>query len=318
MNKDGERVNRVQLKESERCLRDFQKGKLAPMTFDDCVTADRKNNVQKAKQNTIDRESRKCGSLDVPPPFAYTSAVTVNAAAVDGALALTYEIFGGPPVLDANLVTNADDKDTAKCQTEMLKRANKVEKAALKEINKAKRPALKDETVTSAAALEEKLQAVLSSNKRIDKIEATLLKMVDRKCGGLDAAPNTIFGGSCGEGTSLLEVEECVIAAARCGACLKINAFDGLNLDCDLADDHDHNWSCPALADDDDDEDAEGGSQTGFTNSDCLPRTAPEGATQIQQQCVGLANSAPNAPFTKQDYQFMPPECQSLVNPICR
>ncbi len=307
MNKDGERVNRVQLMESQRCLRDFQKGNLTPMTFDDCMTADRKNNVQKAKRHTTDRESRKCGSLDVPPPFAFAGAAAVNAAAMDGALELTYEIFGGPPVLDADLVTNADDKDTAKCQTEMLKRANKVENGVLKEINKAKRQALRDETVNSAAALEEKLQAVLSSNKRIDKIEGALVRMVDRKCGGL-AAPNTIFRGSCGDGNpSLLEVEECVIAAARCGACLKINAFDGLNLDCDLADDHDYNWSCPALA-----------SELPLTNSDCLPRTAPEGATELQKICVGLANSAPNAPFTKQDYQFMPPECQSLVNPICR
>ncbi len=307
MNKDGERVNRVQLKESERCLRDFQKGKLTPMTFDDCMTADRKNNVQKAKRNTIDREIRKCGSLDEPPPFAYAGAEAVNTAAMDGALALTYEVFGGPPVLDANLVTNADDKDTAKCQTEMLKRVNKVEKTVLKEINKAKRAALKAETVNSAAALEEKLQAVFSSNDRIDKIEGTLVRMVDRKCGGL-AAPNTIFRGSCGEGTSsLLEVEECAIAAARCGACLKINAFDDLNLDCDLADDHDYNWSCPPLA-----------SELPLTNSDCLPRTAPEGATELQKICVELANFVPNAPFTKQDYQFMPPECQSLVNPICR
>jgi Neuraminidase (sialidase) len=33
----------------------------------------------------------------------------------------------------------------------------------------------------------------------------------------------------------LRQVEACVIAAARCEACLKINAFDDLNLDCDQA-----------------------------------------------------------------------------------
>lgn len=81
--------------------------------------------------------------------------------------------------------------------------------------------------------------------------------------------------------------------------------------------------------DDDDDDDDEkdkkkknkkgnNDGDTQFTNSNCLPRTAPEGATETQKVCVGLANSAPSAPFTKQDYQYMPPECQSLVNAICR
>jgi hypothetical protein len=36
-----------------------------------------------------------------------------------------------------------------------------------------------------------------------------------------------------------------VIAAARCEACLKINAFDNLDLDCDQADDQTTNRSCP-------------------------------------------------------------------------
>jgi hypothetical protein len=43
----------------------------------------------------------------------------------------------------------------------------------------------------------------------------------------------------------LSEVEACVIAAARCEACLKINAFDDLNLDCGRADDQTANGSCP-------------------------------------------------------------------------
>jgi hypothetical protein len=43
----------------------------------------------------------------------------------------------------------------------------------------------------------------------------------------------------------LHQVEVCVIGVARCEACLKINAFDDLNLDCDLADDQVSNESCP-------------------------------------------------------------------------
>ena len=234
MNKDGEKVNKAQLKENERCLKDFQWERLAPMTFDTCTTADRKGRVQRAKERTETQDVRKCDSLDVPPPFAYTDSATVNTAAVNGALALTYEIFGGPALLDAGLVTKADNKHTAKCQLEMLKRADKLEDTVLKEVIKAKKKALRDETVNSSAALEARLQAVLSSNVRINRTQATLVKRVDRKCGGLPADPDAIFPGACGEGDpSLGEVEACVIAAARYEACLKINAFDDLNLDCD-------------------------------------------------------------------------------------
>jgi hypothetical protein len=40
-------------------------------------------------------------------------------------------------------------------------------------------------------------------------------------------------------------VEGCVIAAARCQACLAINAMDELTLDCDQVDDQTPNLSCP-------------------------------------------------------------------------
>ena len=55
-----------------------------------------------------------------------------------------------------------------------------------------------------------------------------------------------------------------------------------------------------------------------FTNKDCFPRTAPEGATRTQTLCISLANSAPGMAFGPRDYQRMPPECQSLVVSKCR
>jgi hypothetical protein len=247
MNKNGQRVNKAQLKENERCLMDFQREKLvAPMTFDACMTADRKGRVLKAKVKTATQEAKKCDPLEVPPLFANTDSATVNAAAVDGALALTRKIFGRSPVLDDDLATKAADKDLAKCQLEMLKRADKLVNSVLKKVIKAEKKALKDETVNSSAALESKLQAVLSSNDRINRTQAALVKGVDRKCAALQAAPDTIFPGGCGEGNpNLNEIEACVIAAARCEACLKINAFDDLNLDCDQADDQNNtNGSC--------------------------------------------------------------------------
>jgi hypothetical protein len=247
MNKNGERVNKIQLRENERCLKDFQREKLgASMTFDACTTADRKDKVRKAEQRTAAREAKKCGPPSAIPPFAYTNSATVNAAAIDGALALTYEIFGGPTVLDVDLATRDADKETAKCQLEMLKRADKIENTALREVNKAKKKALKDASVDSAAALEARLQAVFSSNRRIDNARDRLVKGVNKKCSGLQA-PDSIFPGyDCGVvNPNLSEVAACTIAAARCEACVKINTFDALSLDCDLADDSNTNGSCP-------------------------------------------------------------------------
>jgi len=249
MNKKGERVNRVQLRESERCLRDFQREKLTgSMTFDACTTADRKGRVLRAEQKTATREDKKCDRLNVPPHFAYTDSATVNAASVTGALALTYEIFGTPPVPDANLATRAANAEMAQCQFEMLKRAGGLENAVLKEANKVIKTALKDERVGSAGALEDELQRVFfSSNTRINSVRDRLVRGVNRKCADLQVSPDTIFPGydCANQNPNLSQVETCVIAASRCEACVKINAFDALNLDCDQADDRVTNGSCP-------------------------------------------------------------------------
>jgi hypothetical protein len=246
MNKYGEKVNRAQFRENVRCLREYQRDKLSgPMAFDSCITADEKGRVRRAAERTVTREQRKCDPLAVPPPFAYTDAATVNAAAVNAALWMNYVIFGSPPVDDNILVTRAENRSTAKCQLEVLNRGNRLENVVLKEINKAKKKAIKDPAVDSAAALEAALETVFASNNRITRIQDQLVKSVDRQCAVLQVPPATVFPGVCGTGNpNLRQVEVCVIAAARCEACLKINAFDNLNLDCDQADDQDTNGSC--------------------------------------------------------------------------
>ena len=69
----------------------------------------------------------------------------------------------------------------------------------------------------------------------------------DNKGASIQDLPSTIFPGACAD-DSLAEVEDCAIAAARCVACLKMNAFDDLDLNCDRADDQNVNESCPPAA----------------------------------------------------------------------
>jgi hypothetical protein len=187
----------------------------------------------------------------------------------------------------------------------------------LKEINKAKREAIKDEMVDSDAALEAKLQAVLSSNDKINSAQRMLLNGVDRKCAALPTPPDAIFAGECSEGDpSLSEVEACVIAAARCEACVMINAFDDLNLNCDRADDQTANGSCPMRAVG---SGAAGGSG-GLTNADCFDfqTCAAESTNTWATACCSMAKANPDMLFTPADYQGMPDDCKPLVNPICR
>jgi hypothetical protein len=154
----------------------------------------------------------------------------VNGAAVDGALALIDAIFGDP-VDDANLATRKagkEEKSVAKCQLEMLKQANKLENTVLKVMNKAKKKALKE--VSGSAGLEALLNIALGSDKVV-KTAMNLIKEVDKKCLALPD-PDTIFPGAC-TNPDLRVVEDCVNAAARRQACLKMETFDDLDLNCD-------------------------------------------------------------------------------------
>jgi type II secretory pathway component PulJ len=76
----------------------------------------------------------------------------------------------------------------------------------------------------------------------------------------------------------------------------------------------------------DGEDDAESGSggredddrETAMTNGKCFPRSIPDSAPMFAKMCVGLANSAPDMPFTPQDYAALPADCQAIVNPQCR
>jgi hypothetical protein len=86
-----------------------------------------------------------------------------------------------------------------------------------------------------------------------------------------------------------------------------INAFDGLKLDCDQADDQTVNESCVGRA-----------YSREMTNADCFPVSVPDSAPDMAKLCVDLANSHPDMRFTWQDYQRLPEECKAIVHPECR
>jgi hypothetical protein len=245
MNRSGGKVAKAQLKKNEQCLNDYQKSRLL-VTVEECTNADRKGKVAKAREKTVADDQKLCVSLDPLPHFAYTDAATVNDAAVAGPIGLMRALFGDP-INDLVLLTSVASRETASCQKELLKRANKLEETVLKELNKAKKKAIKELTIDRAAALEAALGLALTSNKKITSRQEQLMKRVDGKCSSLLALPGAIFPGVCAAAT-MAEVQDCAIAAARCVACLQMNAFDALSLDCDQLDDQALNLSCPPVA----------------------------------------------------------------------
>jgi hypothetical protein len=240
LNRDGQVVERAQIKENESCVKLFQKGRLVG-TVEDCLTADSRGKVQQAKGRTVADDLRLCAWLDPPPPFGYTGAATVNDAAVAGAIDLIHVVFGNP--VDNALLTANEDRETAACQTAMLKQADRLEDTVLRELNNAKRRFIAQPAVDSAEALETALAWVFAANENIASRENQLYIQVDRSCAALQDPPSTVFPGACAD-ADLGVVEDCVIDAARCVACSKMNAFDGLALDCDQLDNQALDGSC--------------------------------------------------------------------------
>jgi hypothetical protein len=235
MNRAGEKVNKAQLTQNEKCLSEFQRGKLET-AFEKCIVATDPfaldvGRLKKAQEKTEKQDRKSCLSLNPPPPFGYTGADTVNSAAVLGARALVEALFD-KPVDDADLFTKGQVKTSAACQLAMLKEGDRVEKTAVKEVTKAKKKALKKDGIAGAVELTAVVAQALTGNSKIQKREAKLKKKVDKKCGELSPPFITPFPGHCGLGATLGEVEDCVIREANCLACWKIKTFDALNLDC--------------------------------------------------------------------------------------
>jgi hypothetical protein len=244
MGESCEQVGRVMLKESERCLRDFQKGKLAT-SFEECTTADRKGRLRKAQTRTEATQVEHCDSLaPTDLPLGYRGADSLNRAAVQGGLGIVHEIFGDP-VDDGDLATRSSDKQTASCQYEVLKRASKLVSAIVEQVNEARKHALEYGIAADESALEAILATVFDPlNPRLARAERRLEKRLEKRCRSVPVGSAAIFPGRCAD-PDWDVAADCVIAAARCQACLAADAFHDPSLHCDAADDQLANASCP-------------------------------------------------------------------------
>src|SRR5262245_46399259 len=239
------------------CIKDGSKASL-PSTIESCLTADRGGKVAQAAADSDEQFTKRCTGTSkkdpaVPkrPPYGVTDAPTVPAAAREMALSIAHDVFG--PDLDAAVVAAASDRDAAKCQQSVAKRAGKCAAARLKVFNGCKGKGLKDAQAPFDGA--DDLAACFDVDpkgkiaKQCDLLEAGAGGKVDgiRKAIGKKCAAKGVGLGAtlpCCASAGLEQTHACIERAVKCRVCLAIDRADGLTRDCDLFDDGAANESC--------------------------------------------------------------------------
>ena len=248
VNKNFAKVASAQGKQICDCIKDGSKGSLDDeMTIEECMAADAKGKVGRAKQGTLSKELKSC---DATPDFGYRSGASANEAAIAKELAIFHGIFGSN--LDMVIKTEFIIKNTAKCQHAVAKQAKKCQDAKLKVFNGCKKNALKGKggpKVTSAEELRDtclgtETDVMLDPTGKIQKDCVDKLRdTIDKKCMSRkgvvlsDAFPPFDPNG----GSTLQAFLDRII---ECEACKPINQADALNRNCDLFDDGVANASC--------------------------------------------------------------------------
>lgn len=241
LNKDGAGVAKAQGKENATCVKKAGKNQLTG-TAQACLTADTKLKVQGKKDKTVADQAAFCGTT---PNYGYTSAPTVNAAAVDGQLDLVADVFGAN--LDAAVIDCGTSSAGCKCQSKIIKDVEKLAKTKLGIFVKCKKQALKA-GATSVAALAACVTGPDPNSISADA-KGKILKDLNKINADIGAecdtpgVTGTAFPGSCTSlsGTAL---RDCLDARVECRVCQTINEMDGLFINCDLFDDGLANASC--------------------------------------------------------------------------
>jgi hypothetical protein len=266
MNKRGSLVAKDQGKTDYSCVRDAGRGNVEDLgippqaqTAQACLTNDVRGRVAKRMGDLSERETERClATPEQLPSIAYTSAFTVGNAAGAASRGVAADIFGAD--LDAAIVSEDTDGDGAKCQQEVLKRANGVLDTLWKEALGHKKDVLRgDERLTGTpgtlvgtdAELAAELIAYVLADPRgkIAKAATQLSDKATQRCAGATTPLAQLFPGVCAGATDVAALAICVAQRATGRFYASLAAFDGLAIDCDLLDDGLGNLSCesPAL-----------------------------------------------------------------------
>jgi cysteine-rich repeat protein len=229
LNGNMAKVVKAQDKDNAACLKDAAKNGTAIGT---CIGADLDGKVAAAQAKTTATDSgKKCtgeGSCVETDDFCCKLGDTaINPAAENNPIAAFTRIFGATPT-----IAPSSDKPIAGCQSEVLKRANKLTETWLSEFNKNKKKLLKGSktvpAVPNPALLATGVDAAIAASTKITNAENGVNSGIEKKCLGVTIDPNF----DCNGATTTNELALCVIATAEDAACRTAEAGDGLALTC--------------------------------------------------------------------------------------
>jgi len=232
VNKAGGKVAKAQSKLDADCLKDANAGKEPDPQA--CTAADTDGKVEKARQKTISVATDDCIQT---PPFGFTSAAAINAAAQEAVADLIADLFGS----DLNAASTGN-RDIAACQKAVLSKLAKAFDTKTKLLltcaadGLAGRPSVMVSAPELAACYATvDADADSKAAKSIGKLAGALID----KCDGVDLIE--AFPGSC---ASSQDVSYCLETRIDCRLCQMFNVMDGVDQDCDRFDDAVMNASC--------------------------------------------------------------------------
>ncbi len=254
LNKDASKVAQKQGKENSACIKSAGKAKLPVMqSADQCLSADAKGKVAKAKSATEEDYTARCAAD--PPLFGIPTgsvAETINQATQNQSLALVDDIFGN--LLEPAIISCDDDKDGCKCQQTISKSYEKLAATVIKQFVKCKKNALKEGKDPAPAGAMSAADLALcvddagtadsiagDGKGKIAKKVTKLGEAIGKKCATVDTAG--ALPGLC-SGLNGNDLRDCIDRRVECRTCLTLNATDDLSVDCDLFDDGSANGSC--------------------------------------------------------------------------
>jgi cysteine-rich repeat protein len=215
-------VARARAGDDAACLRAAAAGR---GSLASCLGLDLRGKVARAAATTLAAEARQCAP---PPPFAYTSGATVNAAGEDAAADAFAALLGASPAV----ASRAGDRAGARCQRELLERHGTLLAAALSELARATRDALRGSRLASpvctATGLAAALEARLAASPRLARAADALGRGVRRRCDGADVG--ALF--DCGGAATVDALVACARTTALRAACEAAAEAEGLDLDC--------------------------------------------------------------------------------------
>lgn len=231
--KAGAKVGSTLGKEVSKCVKSAASDKLpSGVSAQDCLTADLKGKVGKARVKTVGAALKDCSA---PPTIGPSSPHSANSA-FGGNILRMGDVFGNP--LDTAIAASTGKSDD-NCQSGVAKSMSKLVKGTLKELLRCVGSGLRDESVNSP----ETIAACVASldPAKVDRLIQKGDSDTEKRCGSSDIA--TLFPGDCA-GEAVGDFFGCVAERMQCGLCVAMVTAGGASIDCDLADDATDNDSC--------------------------------------------------------------------------